>query len=121
MAPNSLPPRASRALNSVLGRLEDPCYGHSASASDRGFIGHVQFCDRGAAASAGVYFVRGDIAAPITGPVALGSMVGAALGARILMRVPNERLRVLFVVVLVDLAAQMPLSASGIKLVEGGG
>jgi uncharacterized protein len=33
-----------------------------------------------AAASAGVYFVRGDISAPIAGPVALGSVVGAILG-----------------------------------------
>jgi uncharacterized membrane protein YfcA len=74
-----------------------------------------------AAASASVYFVRGDIAAPIAGPVALGSVVGAALGARILMRVSNERLRILFVVVLVTLAAQMMLSAFGVKLIQGGG
>jgi uncharacterized membrane protein YfcA len=74
-----------------------------------------------AAASAGVYFARGDIAASIAGPVALGSVVGAVLGARVLMRVSNERLRVLFVVVLVGLAAQMLLSAFGVKLVQGGG
>jgi uncharacterized protein len=60
-----------------------------------------------AAASAGAYFLRGDIVAAIAGPVALGSVVGAVLGARILMRVPNDKLRVLFVVVLVALAIQM--------------
>jgi uncharacterized protein len=60
-----------------------------------------------AAASAGAYFLRGDIVAAIAGPVALGSVVGAVLGARILMRVPNDKLRVLFVVVLVALAMQM--------------
>ncbi|HEY4275021.1 MAG TPA: sulfite exporter TauE/SafE family protein [Rhizomicrobium sp.] len=74
-----------------------------------------------AAASAAVYFARGDIAAMIAGPVALGSVVGAALGARILMRVSNEKLRILFVIVLVSLAVQMLLSAFGINLVQGGG
>jgi uncharacterized protein len=60
-----------------------------------------------AAASAGAYFLRGDIVTAIAGPVALGSVVGAVLGARILMRVPNDKLRVLFVIVLVALAMQM--------------
>ncbi|MEI9987270.1 MAG: sulfite exporter TauE/SafE family protein, partial [Aliidongia sp.] len=72
-----------------------------------------------AAASAGAYFVRGAIAAPIAGPVALGSVAGAALGARILMRVSNERLRLLFVIVLVALAVQMLLGAFGIDLLRG--
>jgi uncharacterized membrane protein YfcA len=60
-----------------------------------------------AAASAGAYFLRGDIVTNVAGPVALGSVVGAVLGARVLMRVPNDRLRVLFVVILVALAIQM--------------
>jgi uncharacterized membrane protein YfcA len=71
-----------------------------------------------AAASAGAYFMRGDIAA-VAGPVALGSVVGAVLGARILMIVSNERLRLLFVVVLILLGLQMLLDAFGIKLVRG--
>lgn len=74
-----------------------------------------------AAASAGAYFARGVIAAPIAGPVALGSVAGAALGARVLMRVSNEKLRLLFVIVLMGLAIQMLLSAFGINLVRGGG
>ncbi len=65
-----------------------------------------------AAASAGAYFMRGDIVPSITGPVVLGSV----LGARILMRLSNEKLRVLFVVVLIALAAQMLLTAFGIHL-----
>ncbi|HCN91494.1 MAG TPA: permease, partial [Oxalobacteraceae bacterium] len=69
-----------------------------------------------AAASAGAYFMRGDIVPSIAGPVALGSVVGSVLGARILMRVSNEKLRVLFVVVLIALAAQMLLTAFGIHL-----
>jgi uncharacterized membrane protein YfcA len=70
-----------------------------------------------AAASAGAYFVRGDIVASVAGRVALGSVVGAVLGARILMAVSNERIRLLFIVVLVVLAAQMLLAAFGIDLV----
>lgn len=69
-----------------------------------------------AAASAGAYFARGDIDPAIAGPVALGSVVGAVLGARVLMAVSGEKLRLLFVVVLIALAAQMLLSAFGIHL-----
>ncbi len=65
-----------------------------------------------AAASAGVYFLRGDIVTSIAGPVALGSVIGAVLGARALVRVPNERLRLLFIVILVALATQMIVSAA---------
>jgi uncharacterized membrane protein YfcA len=71
-----------------------------------------------AAASAGAYFVRGDIVTAVAGPVALGSFVGAGLGARILMRVSDNRVRLLFVVVLVALAAQMLLQAFGIHLMR---
>lgn len=69
-----------------------------------------------AAASAGAYFMRGDITAPVAGPVALGSVIGAFIGARILMIVSNERIRLLFVVVLLALAVQMFLGAFGIEL-----
>lgn len=67
-----------------------------------------------AAASAGAYFVRGDIVPEIAGPIVLGSVVGAVLGARILMAVSNERIRLAFVVILFALALQMLLSAFGI-------
>ncbi|OWK38502.1 sulfite exporter TauE/SafE family protein [Fimbriiglobus ruber] len=69
-----------------------------------------------AAASAGAYFLRGDIVPAIAGPVAVGSVVGSVLGARVLMAVSNDRLRLLFVVALVALAVQMLLSAFGINL-----
>jgi len=69
-----------------------------------------------AAASAGAYFLRGDIVPAVAGPVALGSVVGSLLGARILMAVSNERTRLLFVVVLVALALQMALSGFGLEL-----
>jgi uncharacterized membrane protein YfcA len=73
-----------------------------------------------AVASAGAYFVRGYIPAPVAGPVALGSVVGAVLGARVVMAVSHERIRLLFVVVLLALATQMFLSAFGPGLIRGG-
>jgi uncharacterized membrane protein YfcA len=70
-----------------------------------------------AAASAAAYFARGEIVTSVAAPVALGSVVGAMLGARVLMKVPAQRLRLMFVVILVILAAQMLLAAFGINLI----
>lgn len=72
-----------------------------------------------AAASAGAYFLRGEIVTAIAGPVALGSVAGAVLGGRVLMRVSNDKLRGLFVAVLVLLAVQMLLEAFGVHLFGG--
>lgn len=69
-----------------------------------------------AAASAGAYFARGNIDPAVAGPVALGSVIGALLGTRLLMAVSGEWLRIVFVVVLIALAGQMLLSACGIHL-----
>jgi uncharacterized membrane protein YfcA len=66
-----------------------------------------------AAASAGAYFVRGDINIAIAGPVALGSVVGAIAGARMLMGLSGDRLRIFFVIVLVLLAVAMAMSGFG--------
>ena len=71
-----------------------------------------------AAASAGAYLVRGNIVAPIAAPVAW-SVVGAIVGARFLMSISNDRIRLLFVIVLVALAAQMFLAAFGTDLFRG--
>ncbi|KDC57755.1 sulfite exporter TauE/SafE domain protein [Bordetella bronchiseptica MBORD591] len=73
-----------------------------------------------AAASAAVYFARGEIDPAVAGPVALGSVAGSVLGARILMRVSGERLRLLFVAVLALLAVQMLLMALGVQWPGGG-
>ncbi len=62
-----------------------------------------------AAASAGAYFVRGDINTAIAGPVALGSVVGAIVGARMLTGLSGDKLRNIFVIVLVLLAIGMAL------------
>jgi len=69
-----------------------------------------------AAASAGAYFMRGDILPGVAGPVALGSVVGSLAGAHVLMAVSNERVRLLFVVVLLALAVLMALSGFGVNL-----
>jgi uncharacterized membrane protein YfcA len=60
-----------------------------------------------AAASAGLYFARGQIDPFIAAPVALGVLGGALLGSRALKHVSSARLRRLFVVVLVVICAQM--------------
>lgn len=72
-----------------------------------------------AAASAGAYFVRGDIDIGIAGPIALGSVVGALIGARLLIRIPADKLRVFFVIVLALLAVQMFLIAFDVHLFGG--
>jgi uncharacterized membrane protein YfcA len=72
-----------------------------------------------AAASAGVYFMRGNIVAEIAGPVAVGSVLGAIVGARMLMIVSSDKLRLLFVVILVALGIQMLLTVFGVHLTEG--
>jgi uncharacterized protein len=70
-----------------------------------------------AAASAGAYFARGDIRTSVAAPIALGSALGAVLGARILMKLPSDKLRIMFVCILVLLSAQMMLAAFGITLI----
>ena len=64
-----------------------------------------------AAASAGAYFIRGAIVPEIAGPVALGSVVGALLGARLLVFVAPSKLRLAFAAVLIVLAVQMAFTA----------
>lgn len=74
-----------------------------------------------AAASAGAYFLRGTIVPHIAGPVALGSVVGALLGARALIVISSEALRLFYIAALLVLALQMLLAAFGIHIGGGGG
>jgi uncharacterized membrane protein YfcA len=60
-----------------------------------------------AAASAGVYFARGDIDPFVTAPVACGVVLGALTGSRLLPRLHGRALRVAFVAILVWIGAQM--------------
>lgn len=62
-----------------------------------------------AAASAGVYLLRGDVDPFIAAPVAAGVLIGATGGSRLLPRLHSRSIRVIFVVVLVFLAAEMLL------------
>jgi hypothetical protein len=57
--------------------------------------------------------LRSILLSDAAGPVALGSVVSAILGARLLMKLSSEKLRLLFVVVLLALAVQMLLAAFG--------
>jgi len=67
-----------------------------------------------AAASAGIYFARGDVDPIIVAPVALGILIGAAIGARILLHSRNTTVRKVFAIVLTIAAVQMILSALGV-------
>jgi hypothetical protein len=73
-----------------------------------------------AAASAAAYFMRGDIDPGIAGPVVVGSVAGSIAGARLLLFMPAEKLRLLFVIVLLALAVQMLFASLGFSLHNGG-
>jgi len=54
-----------------------------------------------AAASAGIYLGRGDVDPQIAAPVALGVLTGALIGARLLQRISNRSVRLVFLPVLI--------------------
>jgi uncharacterized membrane protein YfcA len=60
-----------------------------------------------AAASAGVYFSRGDLNPFIAAPVAVGVLAGATLGTRFMVKTKSTVLRRIFVVVLLLVSVQM--------------
>ncbi len=60
-----------------------------------------------AAASAAVYFMRGDVQPFIAAPVAVGVLLGAKSGSRLLGRLKNHVIKVAFVIVLAISALQM--------------
>jgi uncharacterized protein len=70
-----------------------------------------------AAASAGVYWERGDIHPLVAAPVALGVLVGATIGARTLVKLSNSTIRKIFVPLILLVAVRMLIS--GIALVVG--
>jgi uncharacterized protein len=69
-----------------------------------------------AAASAGIYFARGDIPPLIAAPVAPGVLAGAFVGSRLLMRLSNRALRMIFLPILALIAIQMALRWFGITI-----
>ncbi len=66
-----------------------------------------------AAASAGIYFARGDVNPLITAPVALGILIGASLGTRVLVSARNTAVRKIFALVLAASAMEMIIRALG--------
>ena len=60
-----------------------------------------------AAASASIYFLRGDIHPFIAAPVALGILAGTILGTHLLLRLRGTAIRRIFVAVLLVVALQM--------------
>jgi len=67
-----------------------------------------------AAASAGVYFWRGDILPLVAAPVALGVLVGATGGAKVLTRFRNATVRVVFLIALAVVSVEMLLRGFGV-------
>ncbi len=67
-----------------------------------------------AAASAGIYFSRGDIPPLVAAPVALGILIGALGGARLLEHLSNKTLRYIFLPVIAISAIEMILHGAGI-------
>jgi uncharacterized membrane protein YfcA len=69
-----------------------------------------------AAASAGIYLSRGDIDARLAAPVALGVLAGALVGARLLGRLSNRAVRIVFVPVLLLIAVETLLRGLGLAV-----
>lgn len=60
-----------------------------------------------AAAGAGIHLANGDIDPALAAPVALGVVIGAWFGSRLLPRIPSATLRAMFIPLLVVLGLQM--------------
>jgi len=60
-----------------------------------------------AAASAGVYFMRGDIDPFVAAPVAVGVLIGALIGSNLLPKLRSSTIRLFFVLILLWISAQM--------------
>ena len=67
-----------------------------------------------AAASAGIYFTRGDIPPLLAALVALGILIGALIGTRLLVLLSNKTLRLIFIPVITIAAIEMMLHGLGI-------
>jgi uncharacterized membrane protein YfcA len=67
-----------------------------------------------AAASAGVYFWRGEVLVLVAAPIALGVLTGSFMGARMLVKYRSSTVRTVFMVLLVGVAVQMLLRGLGV-------
>jgi uncharacterized membrane protein YfcA len=69
-----------------------------------------------AAASAGIYFARGDVDPFIVSPVMLGILAGATIGAKLLVRARNVTIRYVFIFSLLAVGIEMILHAFGVNI-----
>jgi uncharacterized membrane protein YfcA len=69
-----------------------------------------------AAASAGAYYMRGDIIPMLAAPVAIGVLGGSWVGTKIMMRLNSGSIRKLFLAVLIVIAVEMGLKAFGVNV-----
>lgn len=69
-----------------------------------------------AAASATIYFFNGSILPQIAVPMALGIIVGAAVGSRVMQIMPARMLRMIFIPILLYLGLQMILKGFGVTI-----
>jgi uncharacterized protein len=69
-----------------------------------------------AAASAGIYLSRGDVDPTIATPVALGVLAGSVAGARLLPRLSNRHVRLLFLPILIAIGLESLARGLGIGL-----
>jgi hypothetical protein len=66
-----------------------------------------------AAASAGIYFSKGDIDPKIAAPVALGVLIGSTIGTRIMQKLKSKTIRKIFIPILCYISIQMILKGLG--------
>jgi len=67
-----------------------------------------------AAASAGIYFFTGDVNPFIAAPVALGVLIGAIIGTKILVRIRSSSVRKIFAVIILIVGLEMILRGAGV-------
>ncbi|WP_390407254.1 sulfite exporter TauE/SafE family protein [Lacticaseibacillus jixiensis] len=68
------------------------------------------------AASATVYFFNGSLQPQIAAPIALGILVGATLGTRLMQVMPTKVLRLIFIPVIGYMSVQMLLKGFGVTI-----
>ncbi|AWI05991.1 sulfite exporter TauE/SafE family protein [Clostridium drakei] len=67
-----------------------------------------------AAASAGVYLIRGDIDPKISAPVALGVLFGATIGTKVMQNLKSKTIRKIFIPVVVYVSVEMIIKGLGV-------
>lgn len=67
-----------------------------------------------AAASAGVYLIRGDIDPKISAPVALGVLFGATIGTKVMQNLKSKTIRKIFIPVVLYVSVEMIIKGLGV-------